>query len=270
MKGIFTLFLLFWMAFSHAQIGYFLVSSSRFSALGKASVALQGAESIFGNPANLGGVEKTTALLASEWRYGVENLHPIAIAVVTPSQSGVLGFSYQHFGFEALRDNTLGVAYARKLMSKLDMGIHLRYQHIKIPAYGSQNIIGFDIGFNTLIMNNLRVGFHVQNPLPFKMNETETAPSLLRLGIAYQINLHVLLSLETAKSLSYPALFRFGLEYKFDKRWVLRSGFESYPAAFSFGLGSVLSKNFVLDMALSNHSVLGLTPAITLSYLIKK
>ena len=258
------------MTFSYAQIGYFLVSSSRFSAMGKASVAVQGAESLFSNPSNLWGVEKTTGLLASEWRYGVENLHPLAIGLVTPSKSGVLGFSYQHFGFEALRDNTVGVAYARKLMSKLDMGIHLRYQHIKIPAYGSQNIIGFDIGFNTLIMNNLRVGFHVQNPLPFKINETETAPSLLRLGIAYQVNINVLLSLETAKSLSYPAVFRFGLEYKFDKNWVLRSGFESYPAVFSFGLGFVLSKNLKIDVAISNHSVLGLTPAMTLSYSIKK
>ncbi len=270
MKRIFTFFILFWIASCPAQIGYSLISSGRFSAMGKASVAVQGAESLFSNPSNLWGVEKTTAFLASEWRYGVENLRPIAMGLVTPSKSSVLGFSYQYFGFGAWRDNTLGVAYARKLMSKLDIGIHLKYQHIKIPAYDAQNIIGCDLGFNTLIINNLRLGFHVQNPIPFKLNETETVPSVFRLGVAYQVNINVLLSLETVKSLSYPAVFRFGMEYKFDKKWVLRGGFESYPVAFSFGLGSILFDNFKLDMALSNHSVLGLTPAITMAYIPKK
>jgi hypothetical protein len=269
MKGFFTFLIVFLGFLMHAQIGSSLLSSGRFSAMGKASVAVQGAEAIFSNPSNLWGLERKTVLLASEWRYGVENLRPIALGFIAPSKSGVLGFSYQNFSFESWHDHTLGIAYARKLMSKLDMGIHLKYQRIKVPSYESQNVIGFDIGFNTLIINNLRLGFLIQNPFPFKLNLTEIVPSLLRLGLAYQVNINVLLSLETAKSLSYPASFRFGLEYKFDKNWVLRGGFESYPAAFSFGLGAILSDNFKIDLAMSNHSVLGLTPAISLSYFIK-
>jgi hypothetical protein len=270
MKGIFTLFCLWKLVFLQAQIGQYLPATGRFSGMGKASVAVQGAEGLFSNPSNLFGVDKITALLASEWRYGVENLSPMSLGLVMPSKSSVLGFSYQYFGFESWRDNTLGVAYARKLMSKLEVGIHLKYQLIKIPTYGSQSIIGFDMGFNTLLINNLRLGFHVQNPIPFKLSETETVPSLFRLGVAYQVNINVLLSLETAKSLTYPAIFRLGLEYKFDKKWILRGGFESNPAAFSFGLGFFLSENIKMDLALSNHAVLGLTPAISLVYIPKK
>jgi hypothetical protein len=269
MKGIFTFFLVLGFVSLHAQIGSSLIASGRFSAMGKASVAVQGTEAIFSNPSNLWGIDKKTVLLASEWRYGVENLRPISVGFIAPSKSSVLGFSYQNFSFESWHDHTLGVAYARKLMSKLDVGIHLKYQRIKVPSYESQNVLGFDIGFNTLIVNNLRLGFLIQNPFPFKLNLTETVPSLLRLGLAYQVNINVLLSLETAKSLSYPTTFRFGLEYKFDKKWVLRGGFESYPAAFSFGLGAILSDNFKIDLAMSNHSVLGLTPAVSLAYFIK-
>jgi long-subunit fatty acid transport protein len=269
MKGIFTLFYLFLSMSIHAQIGSSLVSSGRFSAMGKASVAVQGAEAVFSNPANLWGLDKMTVILASEWRYGVENLRPIALGFAAPSKSSVLGFTYQNFSFDTWRDNTLGVIYARKLMAKLDVGVHLRYQFIKIPAYESQSIIGFDLGFNALIINNLRLGFQVQNPFPFKLNATEIVPSVFRLGTAYQVNINVLVSLETVKILSFPAIFRLGMEYKFDKKWLLRGGYESNPSAFSFGLGAILSDHFSMDLALSNHAVLGLTPAITIAYKTK-
>jgi long-subunit fatty acid transport protein len=242
------------------------LSSGRFSGMGKASVAVQGTEALFSNPANLWGIEKSTVLLATEWRFGVENLHPISVGLVSPTKSSVFGFAYQYMGIESVRNNTLSLAYARKLMSKLDVGIRLKYQRVKIPSYGSQNIIGFDMGFNTLIIKHLRLGFYVQNPLPFKINDNETTQTQFQLGAAYHININVLVSFETVKSLYHPATFRFGVEYKFDKNWVLRGGFESFPAAFSFGLGHILSSHFKMDLALSSQSVLGLTPSITMAY----
>jgi hypothetical protein len=241
-------------------------ASGRFSGMGKASVAVQGAEAIFSNPANLWGIEKNTLFLASEWRFGVENLHPISVGLLSPSKSGIFGFSYQYMGLENVRDNSLSLAYARKLMSKLDVGVRLKYQRVKIPSYGSQNIIGFDMGFNALIIKHLRLGFYVQNPLPFKVNDDETTPTQFQLGAAYAININVLVSFETVKSLYHPAAFRFGVEYKLDKNWILRGGFESFPAAFSFGFGYILSTHFQMDLALSSQSVLGLTPSVTILY----
>jgi hypothetical protein len=250
----------------HTQIAENQVSTGRFSGMGKASVAVQGAESLFSNPANIYGVEKITALLASEWRFGVENLRPISLGLVSPTKSSVFGFTYQYTGFETMRDNTLSIAYARKLMSKLDMGVRLQYQRVKIINYGSQGIIGFDMGFNTLIIKQLRLGFYVENPLPFKVKGIEITPTQFHLGAAYAVNINVLVSFETVKSINHPTTFRFGVEYQFDKKWVLRSGFESYPTAFSFGLGTILSSHFKMDLALSSQSVLGLTPSIMLIY----
>ena len=270
MKRFSPVFILFMPLFLKAQIGTTLISSSRFSSMGKASVAVQGAESLFSNPSNFTNVDKTTTLLASEWRYGVSDLKPIALGFVVPTKSGVIGLMYQHFGFEAWRDNMLGVAYARKLSAKFELGVHLKYQFIKIPAYGTQGVVGFDVGFNTLIINNLRLGFHIQNLLPFKINETETTPSVFRLGAAYQVNTNILLSFETVKDLSYPAAFRFGMEYDVAEKLFLRCGFESQPSSFGFGLGYFLSEKFRMDLALSNHAVLGATPALTLTYFAKK
>jgi hypothetical protein len=270
MKRHFTVLILIMPLFLKAQIGTSLLSSSRFSGMGKASVAVQGAESLFSNPANLSAVNKMTTLLASEWRYGVSDLRPIALGFVKPTPSGVLGIMYQHFGFEVWHDNMLGIAYSRKLAAKLDLGIHLKYQSIRIPANGTQHILGFDIGCNTQIFTNFRLGFHVQNLLPFKINEKEVTPSVFRLGVAYQLNINVLLSLETLKDLSYPANFRFGMEYHTAEKLFLRCGFESQPTSFCFGMSYVLNENFKFDMALSNHAVLGATPSFTVVYSAKK
>jgi hypothetical protein len=270
MKQKFLYFLTLWCLFLqyklYTQITENQVVSGRFSGMGRASVAIQGVEALFGNPANLWGVEKNNVLLASEWRYGVENLHPTSLGIVSPTKSSIFGFVYKYAGFETLRDNTLNLAYARKLMAKLDVGVRLKYQWVKIPNYGSQGNIGFDMGFNTLIIKHLRLGFYVQNPLPFKIKADKTTPTQFQLGAAYEVNINILVSFETVKSTYTPTAFRFGVEYKFDKKWLIRGGYESYPSAFSFGLGSILSSHFKMDLALSSQSNLGLTPAISVSY----
>ena len=257
---------------------YFLIAQtisprligSRYAALGNASVALRDAQSLFSNSAGLMGVENKTLILNSAWFYGVNDLKPIAVGFVMPNPSGVLGFSFKHFGFESLKDNTLGVAYARKFSSKLDAGIQLNYSNITIKDNGSRNVIGFDIGFNTLIIKDLYMAFHVQNPIPIQSPDSDKTPSVFRLGLAYSVNTAVLMVTEIKKDLSYPASVRIGMAYKPTDKTEFRGGFETQPVKIAFGFGYVLTENLNADLAVSSHSVLGLTPSLSIHYVFKK
>lgn len=249
-----------------SQIGYQIVSGAMSLGIGGASVSVQGADAIFHNPAGLVGTTRSTVLLASEIKFGLKDLKPIGIAFVLPTQSGVLGFSFQNYSFDAYRESKLGVAYARRLSSKFNLGIQLDYLRLKIDEYGSTGLLTFEIGCNTLILNDLVLSAYLFNPVAVRLNEVERTPSVFRLGLGYHLNSKVLLSLETEKDIEYPASFKFGLTYKALETLTLRCGFRTAPSMFSFGFGYAISKYLTVDLALASHANLGMTPALSLSY----
>lgn len=253
-----------------AQIGYQLVSSASSLSMGGASVAQQDEHSIFHNPAGLMGVTRSVALLSSEMRFGLKDLKPIGCAFVLPTASGVLGFTFQNFTFDTYRENKLGVAYARRLSAKFNVGVQLDYVHLKIDEYGSIGLLNFEIGCNTLILKDLVLAVSVFNPMAMKINEVERTPSVFRLGLAYTLNPKVLVCLETEKDVAVPAAFKFGFAYQAVESLTLRCGFRTAPSVFSFGLGYKVNKDFTIDIALANHAYLGITPALSLIYFIGK
>lgn len=254
----------------NAQIGYQLVTGAQSMSMGGASVGFQDAQAIFHNPAGLVGVTRQSILLASEIKFGINDLKPIGTAFIVPTQSGVLGFSFQNYTFESYGENKLGVAYARRLSSKFNFGVQLDYLHLKINEYGSTNLLTFEIGCNTLIVKDLVLSAYIYNPLSVRLNEVERTPSVFRLGLNYSLNSKVLVCLETEKDIHFPASFKFGLAYKAVESLTLRCGFRTAPSIFSFGFGYVINQHFTADMALTNHPYLGMSPALCLNYFLGK
>ena len=253
-----------------AQIGYQLVGGAQSLGMGGASVMQQNAESILHNPAGLVGVTRTSALLTSEIRFGLRDLKPICLAFVKPTSSGVLGFTFQNYAFEVYRESKVGVAYARRLSAKFNVGVQLSYERLKIDKYGSTGFVNFEIGCNSLIFNDLVLSAYVFNPISMKINETESTPSVFRLGLGYTLNSKVLVCLETEKDRDFPASFKFGLAYKIIESCTVRCGFRTSPTIISFGFGYAVGKNLTADFALSNHPYLGATPALGLNYAFGK
>jgi hypothetical protein len=252
--------------------------SSRYQSMGNASVALRDEQSLMSNPAGLMGTQKISFTLQSAWLYGVNDLKPVSVGAVIPNPSGTFGLLLNHLGFENLQENTLGLSYARRFSDKLDAGIGLKYANYKINTYGSKGVLGFDIGFNTLIFKDFYLGFHAQNPIPTQSNDVSNSAnipvmassSIFRLGLSYRVNNLVLLNTEVKKDLSYPAAFRFGLEYKPIEKIAFRGGFETQPVKIAFGMGYIISNTLSVDMAISSHSVLGVTPSLSINYFLKK
>lgn len=252
-----------------AQIGYQIVGGAQSLGMGGASVGFQDAQAIFHNPAGLVGVTKPIVLLTSEIKFGLKDLKPIGTAFILPTSSGVFGFSFQNYSFNAYRESKLGVAYARKLSSKFNLGVQLDYLRLKIGEYGSVNLLTFEIGCNTLIFRDLILSAYVFNSVSVRLNQDERTPSVFRLGLGYSLNSKVLICLETEKDINFPASFKFGLAYKAVETLTLRCGFRTNPSIFSFGIGYSINKHFSADVSLANHPYLGTTPSLSLNYTLK-
>jgi hypothetical protein len=252
-----------------AQIGYRLVSGGHSAAMSNAVSAVASGDAVFQNPASLMSLTRPMATISTDMRFGVRELKPIGVGFIQPTKSGVFGFSLQHFGFSAFRQQKLGVAFARRFSDKLDVGIQLDYLHLQAPDYGNAHLLTFEIGCNTLITKDLMLGVYVYNPLNIRLN-AEPTPSVFRLGMAYSINTYVIVAAEVEKSIVDGANFSFGLDYKVAETVSVRCGFSSLPARFSFGAGYQINKNFVIDMALSSQALLGSTPSFSLTYVFGK
>ena len=256
---------------STAQIGYQIVGGGRSAGMANATVALGGdVNAVFQNPASLIGIARPTATLASEWRFGVRDLRPIGAGFALPNPSGVFGFSMQHFGFDNLKQTKIGLAFAKRMTANFTVGAQLDYIGIGSETYGSRSLLTFEIGCNALIFNDLTLSAYVYNPLNVRLTDIERTPSVFRLGAAWSVNPKVIVCLETEKDINFPAAFKFGFEYKVAESVAVRCGVMSQPSAFCFGVGYVVNENFTIDVALSNHSTLGATPALSLNYAFGK
>jgi long-subunit fatty acid transport protein len=270
MKHFFLLILSHLSILLQAQIAYQLVSGASSLSMGGAGVMLQNEQAMFHNPAGLVGVPRSTVLLTSEMRFGVTEIKPIGCAFIMPTSSSFLGFSFQNLTVDSYRESKLGVAYARRLTSKFNIGVQMDYEQLKIDAYGSAHLLNINLGFQTLIFKDLALAASLFNPIAMKVGESEKAPSVFRLGLGYSINPKTLLCLETEKDIATTASFKLGFAYKVIETLTLRCGYRTTPSVFSFGLGYKINKDITVDCALANHAYLGFTPALNLCYALGK
>jgi hypothetical protein len=282
MKGLFIQLILLFLYFPikiTAQICPPLLTGSKNIGIGNASVATtKDAYSLSNNPAGMVGVEHTTVIANTGWLYGIKNLNPMMVGVAIPTGSGVLGFDYQYFRFENTRYNQLEMVYSRKMASKLDIGLRLSYHNTRLEAFKPVHIFTFSIGCNYLIMKDLYIGLAAQNLSPFfykKKLDTEFdiggGLSVLRFGIAYTINTLVHIYFEIEKDRRLPMAIKLGLDYQIASKFTARCGLNmQQQPQFNFGFGYAFSSKIMVDMSISNHSILGLTPALSMAYFFNK
>ena len=254
---------------SSSQILLTDIATAPASATCQATVAQTGLVALFNNQAGLTEVKKFAATVATEWRFGVKDLKPIAFGLVLPAKSGVFGFTFNHFSFETTQQNAFGLVFAKKMSPKMSAALGLKMAQYGVTEYGSTLFISFEVGFYYQLFDDIKVGFHTQNPLQQKIGVGDFTPSVFRLGAAYQVNEAVDVNVECAKDNVLGADFRLGVNYKINPTLVLRGGIATLPTRFAFGLGYHLSEKFVMDLGLSSHTILGLTPSVNLSYQLK-
>ncbi|MFZ1530258.1 MAG: hypothetical protein WAT19_16000 [Ferruginibacter sp.] len=203
-------------------------------------------------------------LLAENSVYG------LALALPT-KKMGNFGVQVNYAGFSNFNENKLGLAYARSLGSKLDLGIQFNYYGYRIPAYGNASSINFEAGVVAHLSEKLNAGVHLYNPVGGKLGKSgdEKLASAYKLGFGYDASDHFYFSTEVVKEEDKNVNVVAGVQYHFKKQFFARAGFMSETGSGFAGFG-LAWKTIRLDIAASYHPQLGFSPGLMLIYNFRK
>jgi hypothetical protein len=233
------------------------------AAFGGASVAYPGTSDGFSNPAQLGLKPSQGISAGSAIPYGIGGWKTGEASVSGKSGFGLL-FNYS--GTEYYKEERFSLAYGRKLSDHLLLGITASAAHVNAGEYGSSTAPDVEIGFLTHPLAQIWLGGAIRNPFQQKL-EGINLPTFFRLGACWQPSNLFLMLAETEKDLDRPAQVKAGFEYRpGDKTVVLRAGIRTNPSRAAFGAGLRLKSGLRLDVSSEWHPVLGITPAVMVSW----
>lgn len=252
------------------QNGSTYANGARSAAMGNTGLNFNDINSLFNNQAGLADLEATSFLIAAERKFALADLNNLTAGVALPTSSGTFGISLNYFGFDLYNETKVGLAYSRRLMDKLSVGIQFDMLNTRIPEYGSKNLFTFEIGLQSELSKNLTLGFHLFNPVKLETVEGEYLPTVIQGGISYAPSKKVLVNVELEKDIDFPFTIRTGIEYEMVDNFWLRLGVNTEPASVNFGIGYLMQNGLRLDIASSYHQELGFTPAVSLGFDLKK
>lgn len=219
------------------------------------------------NQASLAQQKNVSAGVYGERRFLLQDLSLYQLNVSLPTASGNFGLTVMRFGGTEYSEMAAGLAYARKLGEKIDVGAQFNYYAINVNSYGNGSAITAEAGVIFHASEQLNVGLHVYNPTAVKIgkNEEERLPSIYSFGAGWDASDKLFFGAEVQKEEDQPVNVNAGIQYAFDKMIFARAGVSSASSSFYFGAGVQL-KDFRIDATASIHPHLGITPGLMLIY----
>jgi hypothetical protein len=252
---------------AHAQLAPLAEGGARALALGRAGTALSGDVWGLHNPGAWATLDRGGAGLLASQAFGMPELRVAAAAVAYPTPFGVATASARTYGFEAFREQVLGVGFARAMpvspTRRIHAGAALRYTGVSVPEFGSAGALGLSAGLLVELLPGLDFGAHALNVNRPALSDRDPLESRLDAGVAWRAHPQALVLLAASKDAEYPLSVRGGAEVRPGDVLVLRTGFSTAPTRFAAGVGLALGR-LRADLAAEHHEALGWTPAVEL------
>ena len=238
-----------------------------YTGLGAYSINQTDVFSFTNNQASLAQIKNAAAGVYGERRFMLTELSLYQLTIAVPTNSGNFGFKAGYFGFSDYNESQMGLAYARKLGSKVDVGVQFNYNGIQVNGYGNSSAINFEIGTIFHLTDKLNAGVHAYNPVGGKYgkNSEEKLASIYTVGLGYDASDKFFVSAEIEKEENQPVNINAGMQYKFLPQFMARAGIATNTSNVYAGVGLFL-KTFRLDVVASYHPQLGVTPGLMLVY----
>lgn len=241
--------------------------SGQSAGMGGVTTSLTDNTAYLANPAILALTEQHTIVLSTRQSFLVEGLGYAAVGVSTPLGKGGASLSVIHYGNNDYNEQEATLSYALPLAKKIALGSALHYLHSATsdPYYEPLQRFTFTLALLYQPSNKLTIGFKAFNPIAVVSDKHDgvRTPALFNLGAAYWILDELMASFEVEKNLYYKPCLRVGLQYTLEKQYFFRTGFSTQPVIYTFGAGA-LWNHLGIDLAMQVHSILGITPQITL------
>ncbi|MGH2648873.1 MAG: hypothetical protein ACRDE8_14950, partial [Ginsengibacter sp.] len=146
MRKIYTLFIFTFIS-AHLQAQSLRTPvAAPYIGLGAYSTGHVDAFSFTSNQAALAQIKNAAIGVYGENRFLLNATNLYSAVVVMPTIQGNFGIQIDYFGFKDYNESQVGLAYARSLGSKLDIGVKFNYYSFRIPSYQGSSSVNFEIG----------------------------------------------------------------------------------------------------------------------------
>lgn len=222
---------------------------------------------VYANPASLAGTDRLSAGVYGEQRFMLAEAGSYAAVVAIPSAPGNFAFTAGYFGYKAYNETTLGISYGRKIGEQVYIGARFNYYSVLIPSYGKASTLNAEAGSLFQLTPQLWSGFSVANPFAGRLGK-QTGEKLARVykaGIGYTLSQLCFLGATVIKEENHAPSVHFGIQYRPIKQLFVRTGIVTGNHSWYAGLG-YLWKNLRVDITVSFHDRLGMSPGLLLLY----
>lgn len=216
------------------------------------------------NQAALARVKSAGVAVFGERRFLLVENSVYGLAAVIPTGKGNFGVQVNYAGFKNFSENKLGMAYARKLGSAVDLGVQFNYYGYRVAQYGNATALNFELGAIIHFSDKFQGGIHLYNPVGGKFGkgkEMEKLAAAYKLGLGYDASENFYVSSEIIKEEDKPVNVVGGVQYQLSRQFFARGGFMTETGSGFAGLG-LGWKNFRMDISGSYHPQLGFSPGI--------
>ena len=238
-----------------------------YTGLGAYSIDHADVFSFANNQASLPQIRNVSAGAYGERRFMLDVLSLYQLAIAVPTKSGNFGVKAGYFGFSEYNESQIGLAYGRKLGTKLDVGVQFNYNGVQVSGYGNASAVNFEIGTILHLTDKLNAGVHAYNPVggKFGKNAEEKLASVYTIGLGYEASDKFFVGAEIEKEENQPVNVNAGMQYRFLTQLMARAGIATNTSNVYAGVGLFL-KTFRVDVVASYHPQLGITPGLLLIY----
>lgn len=234
-----------------------------YTGLGAYSMSHVDVFSVTSNQAALAQIKNPAFAVYGESRFLLDATNLYSAMFALPTNQGNIGIQVDYFGFKNFNESQIGLAYARSVGSRLDVGIKFNYYSFRIPLYQNSSTVNFEIGAIAHLTEKFNIGIHFYNPVGGNLSKTnnEKLGSAYKFGIGYEASEDFLVSAEIVKQEGLPINVNAGIQYNFQKQFFVRAGIASENESPYAGAG-VSWSNFRVDVSASYHPQLGFSPGL--------
>lgn len=218
------------------------------------------------NAASLAGLQQGGMAVYGERRFMLDNLNLYTFSGALPAGDGAFAVHGSYFGFAQSNQMQGTFAYGRKVAQTVEVGGSFHYHTIsQAGIYGSASAITGSVSMRMRLTDKITAGVNAYNPIraAWSKAEEERLPARYTVGVGYDASDKFFLTTEIEKEENQPVNVNLAAHYQFVPQFFARVGIATQTSNYFAGLGFMLS-DFRLDVAVSHHPQLGLTPGVLL------
>jgi hypothetical protein len=219
------------------------------------------------NQGSLVNQESLSAGIYAERPYMLQQLKNVVVGICLPTSLGNFGLATSGFGNAAYSQSSFGLAYARSMGSRINLGVQFNFNSIRVNGYGNSSTITADAGLLIHFSEKFHGGLQFKNPAGGRFGD-EKYPTVISFGIGYEASKSFFITTVIIKEEGKPPNVSTGFQYRVHSNVFARLGFSGDNAS-PWASVHYLFKQFQLGCSFSMHQRLGITPGLQITYNFK-